>query len=83
MTACVDSYDPRLYQIASLGTLLTYGLLGLHFDVSALQIALTLGTALLVQYADTRLYRLRVFDPLSAIVSRSDSASFSAQTIPP
>ena len=35
------SFDPRLYQIASLGTLLTYGLLWLHFDVSILQIALT------------------------------------------
>ena len=69
MTACFGSYDPRLYQIASLGTLLTYGLLGLHFDVSSLQIALTFGTAILVQYAGTRLYRLPVFDPLSAVVS--------------
>ena len=69
MTACFSAYDPRLYQIASLGALLTYGLLGLHFDVSALQIALTFGTALLVQYAGTRLYRLPVFDPLSAVVS--------------
>ena len=33
------SFDPRLYQIASLGTLLTYGLLWLHFDVSIFQIA--------------------------------------------
>lgn len=83
MTACVDSYDPRLYQIASLGTLLTYGLLGLHFDVSALQIALTLGTALLVQHAGTRLYRLRVFDPLSAIVSAVELCIFLRKTIPP
>ena len=35
------SFDPRLYQIASLSTLLAYGLLWLHFDVSILQIALT------------------------------------------
>ena len=69
MTAQFHSCDPRLYQIASLGTLLAYGLLGLHFDLSALQIALTFGTALLVQCAGTRLYRLPAFDPLSAVVS--------------
>jgi Na+-transporting NADH:ubiquinone oxidoreductase subunit NqrB len=63
------SFDPRLYQIASLGTLLTYGLLWLHFDVSIFQIALTFGTALLTQYEGTRLYKLPAFDPLSAIVS--------------
>ena len=63
------SCDPRLYQIASLGTLLAYGLLGLNFDVSVLQIGLTFGTALLVQYAGARLCRLPAFDPLSAVVS--------------
>ena len=63
------SFDPRLYQIASLGTLLTYGLLWLHFDVSILQIALTFGTVLLIQYALTHLYKLPAFDPLSALVS--------------
>ena len=46
--------DPRLYQIASLSTLLLYGLGWLHFDVSVAQIAVTLGTALLTQYAGTR-----------------------------
>lgn len=61
--------DPRLYQIASLSTLLLYGLLWLHFDVSVGQIAITLGTALLTQYAGTRWYKLPSFDPLSAIVS--------------
>ena len=69
ITDLFHSCDPRLYQIASLGTLLAYGLLGLHFDVSVLQIILTFGTALLVQYAGTRLYRLPAFDPLSAVVS--------------
>ena len=63
------SFDPRLYQIASLGTLLVYGLLWLHFDVSIFQIALTFGTARLIQYAGTRLYKLPAFDPLSAVVS--------------
>jgi enediyne biosynthesis protein E5 len=61
--------DPRLYQIASLTTLLCYGLLWLHFDVPIVQIALTVGAALLTQYAGTTLYKLPAFDPLSAIVS--------------
>jgi Na+-transporting NADH:ubiquinone oxidoreductase subunit NqrB len=63
------SFDPRLYQIASLSTLLAYGLLWLHFDVSVVQIVLTFGTALLTQYVGGRLYKLPAFDPLSAIVS--------------
>jgi hypothetical protein len=62
-------FDPRLYQIASLGILLLYGLIWLHFDVSAPQIVLTFGAALLTQYACTRLHKLPVFDPLSAVVS--------------
>jgi Na+-transporting NADH:ubiquinone oxidoreductase subunit NqrB len=65
----VKHLDPRLYQIVSLGTLLTYGLLWLHFDVSIPQIAITFGIALLTQYVGTRLYKLPAFDPLSALVS--------------
>lgn len=61
--------DPRLYQIASLSTLLIYGLLWLHFDVSFLQIVLTTGVALLTQYAGTRLYKLPSFDPRSPLIS--------------
>lgn len=61
--------DPRLYQIASLSTLLLYGLGWLHFDVSAVQIAVTIGTALLTQYAGTRFYNLPAFDPKSALIS--------------
>jgi hypothetical protein len=61
--------DPRLYQIASLGTLLTYGLFWLHFDVSVWQIAVTIGTALLTQYAGTRVAKLPFFDPKSALIS--------------
>jgi Na+-transporting NADH:ubiquinone oxidoreductase subunit NqrB len=69
VSARFRSFDPRLYQIASLGTLLAYGLLWLHFDVSVIQIVLTFSTALLTQYAGSRLYNLPAFDPLSAIVS--------------
>ncbi len=61
--------DPRLYQIASLSTLLLYGLLFLHFDLSLWQIAVTLGTALLTQYACTKLFNLPAFDPKSALIS--------------
>jgi enediyne biosynthesis protein E5 len=61
--------DPRLYQIASLSILLLYGLLWLHFDVSPWQIAITLGTALLTQYAGTRFYNLPSFDPKSPLIS--------------
>jgi hypothetical protein len=63
------SFDPRLYQIASLSTLLTYGLFWLHFDIPIAQIAITFGVTLLTQYAGTRLYKLPKFDPLSALVS--------------
>lgn len=69
ITSHFRSFDPRLYQIASLGTLLAYGLLWLHFDVSMLQIVFTFSTALLTQYAGTRFYKLPAFDPLSALVS--------------
>jgi Na+-transporting NADH:ubiquinone oxidoreductase subunit NqrB len=62
-------FDPRLYQIASLSALLLYGLLWLHFDVMVLQIAITLGTALLTQFAGTRFYNLPTFDPRSPLIS--------------
>jgi hypothetical protein len=61
--------DPRLYQIASLSTLLLYGLIWLHFDVSVWQIAVTIGMALLTQYAGKRFYKLPSFDPRSPMIS--------------
>lgn len=64
-----SSFDPRLYQIASLGTLLLFGLLWRHFDVSLWQIVLTLATTLFTQYAGTRWHKLPSFDPLSPLVS--------------
>ncbi len=68
-TQVSNRHDPRLYQIASLGTLLLYGLLWLHFDVSAWQIVVTIGVALLTQYAGTGLVNLPFFDPKSALIS--------------
>jgi hypothetical protein len=64
-----SAFDPRLYQIASLSILLLYGLVWLHFDVTSMQILITLGTALLTQYAGTRFYNLPSFDPRSPLIS--------------
>jgi hypothetical protein len=69
LKAQFSSLDPRLYQIASLSTLLLYGLLWLHFDVSPAQIIVMIGTALLTQYAGTRFYNLPSFDPKSLLIS--------------
>ena len=65
----LSSLDPRHYQIASLATLLLFGLLWRHFDVSIEQILVTFGAALLTQYAGSRWHRLPSFDPLSPLVS--------------
>lgn len=65
----VQRLDPRLYQILSLGTLLLFGLLWRHFDVSLEQIVVTLATTMLTQYAGTRWHKLPSFDPLSPLVS--------------
>ncbi|HBR49894.1 MAG TPA: hypothetical protein DEA71_07390 [Nitrospira sp.] len=61
--------DPRFYQIASLSTLLLYGLLVLHFDISIWQIVITISTAQLMQYVGTRYFHLLFFDPKSALIS--------------
>jgi enediyne biosynthesis protein E5 len=61
--------DPRLYQIAVLSSLLLYGVLALDFEVSLLQAAVLLGTALLTQAACARLWHLPAFDPKSALIS--------------
>ena len=62
-------HDPRLYQIAVLSCLLVYGVFGLDFEVSLLQAAVLLGTALLTQAVCTRLWHLPAFDPRSALIS--------------
>ncbi|MGE0644052.1 MAG: RnfABCDGE type electron transport complex subunit D [Nitrospira sp.] len=62
-------HDPRLYQVASLSTLLIYGFFFLHFDISIWQVLVTLTTAQLTQYAATRYFKLPSFDPKSALIS--------------
>lgn len=61
--------DPRLYQIAVLASLLVYGVTRLDLEVSAPRAAVLLATALLTQYACTRIWRLPSFDPRSALIS--------------
>lgn len=65
----VPALDPRLYQVAALSGLLAYGLLCLDLEVQAGRAALILATALAVQYACTRFWRLPAFDPKSALIS--------------
>lgn len=61
--------DPRLYQIAVLSSLLVYGVFRLDLEIRASMAAILLATALLTQYACTRLWRLPAFDPKSALIS--------------
>src|SRR6476619_3923444 len=61
--------DPRLYQIATLASLLAYGLIRLDFEIPLVQAASMLGTALVTQFACTRLWRLPAYDPRSALIS--------------
>lgn len=61
--------DPRLWQIAVLASLLLYGLAVLDFDIGAARAAVIVGTALLAQWAATRIWRLPFFDPRSALIS--------------
>ena len=62
-------WDPRLYQIATLGGLLLYGLVGLGFDVPVLHVVTIIATALLAQGAAARLAGRPGFDPRSALIS--------------
>ena len=61
--------DPRLYQILVLSCLLVYGVVRLDLEIRAPMAAALLATALLTQYACTRLWRLPAFDPKSALIS--------------
>jgi Na+-transporting NADH:ubiquinone oxidoreductase subunit NqrB len=61
--------DPRIYQIATLASLLGYGLVRLDFEIPLIQAASMIGTSLLTQFVCTRLWRLPAFDPRSALIS--------------
>src|SRR2546422_2060630 len=66
---CAPLRDPRLYQIAVLGSLLVYGIGWLDFEVGLAQAGVTLATVLLTQYFATRIWQLSVYDPRSALIS--------------
>ena len=82
----IASLDPRLYQIAVLSALLAYGALKLDLEVRPDRAAIILATAILTQWACSRLWRLPRFDPLSPLISalslslllRTDSATMAA-----
>lgn len=61
--------DPRLYQIAVLSLLLTYGVSVLDFGIEWYNAAAILATALLVQFVGTRLASLPSFDPRSPLIT--------------
>ncbi len=61
--------DPRHYQIAVLASLFVYGIARLDLEIEPLRAAVLLGTALLTQWACTRLWRLPAFEPRSALIS--------------
>src|SRR6266516_3626778 len=61
--------DPRVYQIAVLGSLLVYGIGWLDFEVRPGQAILILAAVLLTQHCCTRIWKLPVYDPRSALIS--------------
>src|ERR1041384_6475832 len=65
----VRSLDPRWYQITCLTALLLYGFFFLEFEITPLQALVTIGTALGVQLACTRIWKLPAFDPKAALIS--------------
>jgi len=60
--------DPRIYQIATLASLLVYGFGWLHFDITLPRIVLLLSTVLATQAVCDRLTGAR-FNPKSALIS--------------
>src|SRR5258708_32840885 len=61
-------FDPRLYQIGALTTLLLYGIFALDFDVTLFRAVLLVGTAIGTQALFARINHL-AFDPRSAAIS--------------
>ena len=61
--------DPRYYQIAVLGILVSYGVVVLDFGIHWYNALAIVTTALLVQFAGTRLARLPAFDPKSPMIT--------------
>jgi Na+-transporting NADH:ubiquinone oxidoreductase subunit NqrB len=69
MTESRGALDPRLYQIATLSALLLYGWTWLEFDITPGRATLLLASALVAQWACTRIWGIARFDPRSALIS--------------
>src|SRR5262245_20974391 len=67
--APASRWDPRLYQIATLSGLLGYGVYWLSLEIHAQTAVAIVATALITQFACTRLTRRGPFDPRSALIS--------------
>lgn len=61
--------DPRYLQIAVLTSLLVYGLHGLSFEITTLQVTATLGVALVTQALWTSALHIPRFDPRSPLIT--------------
>ena len=61
--------DPRYYQIAVLGTLVTYGIVALDFGIRPENAIAIVLTALAAQFIGTKLAGLERFDPLSPVIT--------------
>jgi hypothetical protein len=61
--------DPRHYQLAVLGSLLLWGIVGLDFEVRPAVAGVILAAALSVQWLGGRLAGLARFEPRSALIS--------------
>jgi Na+-transporting NADH:ubiquinone oxidoreductase subunit NqrB len=61
--------DPRVFQIAALGSLLAYGLLALDFDLTPSRVLLVIFTCLGTQLLGSRLAGLDRTEPRSALIS--------------
>ena len=62
-------FDPRLYQILVLSSLLVYGVTRLDLEIRPVLAAAMLATVLLTQYICTKVWKLPAFDPRSALIS--------------
>ena len=69
MTTLFRPRDPRYYQIAVLGMLVTYGVVVLEFGIHWYNAAAILVTALSVQFLGTKLAGLPSFDPRSPLIT--------------
>jgi enediyne biosynthesis protein E5 len=65
----VQLRDARIWQIASLSLLLTFGMIKLRFDQQLVAVPLIIGAALATQYLCGRIVGLAQFDPLSPLIT--------------